>query len=160
METGLLHEPAAAALRQVRRWPRPPRSTVPAGARLLVEAVEVLDVFHGYADPLPGWRGAGSGEALTEAAAYADLDFAQAPPEGIAWQGPLRAARDGAAHALRLRTVTRVAPGISAGSSPAYCTPVVLPLPAPLPLRAGEAREAALRYDFAFTGEPVRYDLR
>lgn len=159
METGLLHEPAAAAFRQVHRWAELPRVAVPAGARLLVEAVELEDAFLGYHAPLPGWRARGSGESLTEPACYLGLGFLAAPPPGgVDWAGELRATRDGTAHALRLRTETLLAPGIAHGSGPAYCAPVVLPLE-PVPLRAGGRVPARVRYGFAFTAEPVRYAL-
>ncbi|MCA1812818.1 MAG: methyltransferase domain-containing protein [Halobacteriales archaeon] len=160
METGLLHEAVAGVMRQVHAWPAMPRAVLPAGARLFVEAVELRDAFHGWRAPLPGWRGAESGAALTEPACYAAPDFlAAAPPEGVDWAGELRATRDGRADALRLRTETQLAPGIVLGSSPAYCNPVVLPLPEALPLRAGQRVAARLRYGFAFTAEPLRFAL-
>lgn len=161
METGLLHEPMAATMRNVHAWPRRPRAVVPRAAELLVEGVEVQDVFEGFHAPLPGFRGEGSGEAVTDAACYLAPDFGkEPPPEGVDARLALRAQRDGTAHALRLRTRTEVAPGQWLEPSPAHCTPVVLPLPEPLAVRKGHRLEAAMRYTFAFDERPIEYGLR
>jgi type I protein arginine methyltransferase len=160
MEAGLLHEPVAAAMRAVHAWPARPRAAVPQGARLLVEGVALDDAFHGYEAPLPGFRATGSGRPLTEAAAYLELDFLAAPPpEGVDWTGTLRAIAGGRVDALRLRTVSRLAPGVEVEAGPAYCTPVVLPLAQPLQVEAGQALEAQLQYTFAFDAQPLRYGL-
>lgn len=161
METGLLHEPAAAAMAQVHRaWPGKPRAFVPRAARLLVEGVALDDVFHGYEAPLPGFRAAGSGKALTDAACYLEVDFAAGPPPaGVRAATALRAGQEGAVGALRLRTITDVAPGVAVETGPGYCTPVVLPLAHPLAVRAGDRLVATLDYTFAFDARPLRYDL-
>lgn len=161
METGLLHEPMAAALRHVHAaWPRRPRAVVPAGATLLVEGVETEDTFHGYAAPLAGFRAAGSGRALTDAAAYAALDFARPPPEGVDAAVALRARERGTVRALRLGTVTDLAPGLRYETGPGYCTPVVLPLARPVAVEPGLALEARLSYTFAFDQRALRFALR
>lgn len=162
METGLLHEPAAAAMAQVHRaWPRKPRALVPQAARLLVEGVALEDTFLGYAAPLPGFRGSGHGRALTDAACYLEVDFeAGPPPEGANAEVPLRAREAGRIAALRLRTLSLLAPGVEFETGPGYCTPVVLPLAEPLSVEAGQGLEAALAYTFAFDGQPLRYALR
>lgn len=161
METGLLHEPMAAAVAQVHRaWPRRPRAFVPRAAELLVEGVALDDAFQGYAAPLAGFRATWSGRAVTDAACYLRPDFAaEAPPAEVEARVPLRAREDARVAALRLRTVTHLGEGIAFETGPGYCTPVVLPLDAPLPVRAGQALEARLAYSFAFDARPLRYDL-
>lgn len=160
METGLLHEPMAAAVRRIHGWPSGPRAIVPRGARLLVEGVRLEDAFHGYRAPLPGFRASGAGRAVTDAACYADLDFeAAAPPEGVDTSFKLRCREGGPVHALRLRTETLLGPGVRYESGPGYCTPVVLPLAEALHARAGQELEGSLAYRFAFGADPLRFDL-
>lgn len=161
METGLLHEPVAAAMAQVHRaWPRKPRAFVPRGAELFVEGVAVEDAFRGYHAPLPGFRAEGSGRALTDAACYLDVDFAAGPPPpGVDAAVALRGREDGAVAALRLRTITRVAEGVRFETGPGYCPPVVLPLLQPRPVKTGQALIAKLQYTFDFDPRPLRYAL-
>lgn len=161
METGLLHEPVAAAMRQVHRaWPARPREVLPRRARLLVEGVALEDVFHGYEAPLAGFRAEGAGHALTDAACYLDVDFAAGPPpEGVDAAVTLHARAAGVVAALRLRTETLLTEGIAFGTGPAYCTPVVLPLAAPVSVAPGQALRVNLAYTFAFDERPLRYGL-
>jgi predicted RNA methylase len=161
METGLLHEPMAAAVRNIHHWGRKPRAFLPGAARLLVEGVWVRDDFHGYRAPLAGFRASGSGEAVTDAASYAELDFVAAPPpDGVNAAVALSARRDGLVTALRLRTLTYLTPWLTYETGPGYCTPVLLPLPEPLAVGKGEALEARLRYTFAFDKQAIAFDLR
>jgi predicted RNA methylase len=160
METGLLHEPVAAAMRNVHRWPARPRAIVPAGARLLVEGVAVRDTFHGYRAPLPSFRASESGVPITNAACYLALDFLAAPPpDGVDAAFALTARTDGELTGLRLRTETLLTPWLPHETSPAYCPPVVLPLPEPLRVRAGQGLEGKLRYTFAFDERPVAFEV-
>jgi predicted RNA methylase len=160
METGLLHEPMAAAARNVHRWGSKPRAMVPFAARLLVEGVQVGDRFLRYHAPLPGFRSSGAGRAMTDAAAYFSCDFLAAPPpEGVDASFALRARGEGEVDALRLRTQTLVAERVPLETGPAYCTPVVLPLAEPVRVRAGMALRGRLRYAFAFDARPIEYEL-
>lgn len=160
METGLLHEPMAAAMRNVHAWVPKPRAIVPGAARLLVEGVASADVFHGYRARLASFRATGQGEALTDAACYAEYDFAaRAPPEGVDATFALRARRDGVLDALRLRTLTYPTPWLTYETGPGYCTPIVLPLEAPVRVRADDTLEGKLAYTFAFDAQPLRYEL-
>lgn len=160
METGLLHEPIAAVMRNVHEWPHRPRAILPKEARLLVEGVELDDVYHGYRAPMPGFRYVGEGVPLTDLAPYAAYDFErEAPPERADARFVLVARRDGLLGGVQLRTRTLVAQGVEAGEGPAYCTPIALPLDEPVPVRAGERLAGRLRYDFAYTAEPLTFDV-
>lgn len=160
MEAGLLHEPMAAAMRNVHCWPSMPRAIVPRGATLLVEGVELLDIVEGYHAPLPGFR-TDAGAPVTDAAAYLEPDFLRAPPpEGVDARMRCAVRRAGEVHALRLRTVTQVGEGIVYETGPGYCTPVILPLPEPLRVAPPQALEVRLAYTFEFDAAPLRYDAR
>lgn len=160
METGLLHESIAAVMRNVRSWPHRPRAVVPRLARLLVEGVELDDVYHGYRAPLPGFRYAGEGIPLTDLVAYAEYDFeGDAPPETVEASFVLGVRRAGELGGIQLRTRTVVAPGVEVGEGPAYCTPVVLTLERPLRVEAGARLAGRLSYDFDYTARPLTFEL-
>lgn len=161
METGLLHESIAAVMRNVRSWAARPRAVVPRRVTLQVEAAHLGDVYHGYKAVMPGFRYAGEGRPLTGRATYAEYDFeAEAPGETVSATFELAAKEEGVVEALQLRTRTLAAPGVEVGEGPAYCTPVVLPLDAPLEVARGERLAGSLDYDFDYTAHPLRYELR
>ena len=160
METGLLHEPIAAVMRNVRAWPARPRAVLPREVRLLVEGVALDDEYHGYRAPMSGFRYVGEGRPLTDRVAYAAYDFGrEAPPETVDARFALRVAEDGLLGGIQLRTTTLVTEGVEVGEGPAYCTPIVLALDEPVPVRAGERLAGSLRYDFAYTAEPLRFEV-
>lgn len=162
METGLLHEPIAAVMRNVRAWPKAPRQVLPKVARLQVEGVELLhDEFQGYRASLSGFRYVSEGVPVTDRVSYAEYDFEkQAPGESVQGEVTLRVQRDGLLGGLQLRTRTLVAEGVEVGEGPAYCTPVVLALEDPVPVVAGARVLASVSYDFDYTARPLVYDVR
>ena len=162
METGLLHEAIGAVVRNVHAWEHPPRAFLPHAVSLRIEGVEMRDEFHGYRATFPGFRAVGEGEApLTDLVEYAAYEFLRAPP-GDAIDAPfaLRVLRDGLLGGIQLRTWTVAAPGVETGESSAYCTPLALTLDAPMPVREGERLEGRIAYDFDYTSQPLRFDLR
>lgn len=160
METGLLHEPIAAVVRNVRSWESRPRAFLPKEVRLLAEGVEVQDTFRGYRATYPGFRTVEGDEPLTTLAEYARFDFERdEPPERVEARFEVLATRDGRLGGLQLRTDTTVAPGVELRDSPGYCSPVVLTLDEPRPIRKGERLVGVLSYDFDYTSEPLRFEL-
>lgn len=162
METGLLHEPIAAVMRNVASWDATPRAIVPRRVDLQVEAVATFDTFRGYRARFPGFRAVGEGErALSDAATYATFDFMDAPPgDGVDASFTLAAREDGVVGGIQLRTRTTLVDGIELGESPAYCTPVALLLDDPIEVRAGDALVGHVAYDFDYTANPLRFDLQ
>lgn len=162
METGLLHESIGAVMRNVHGWEHRPRAIVPHAVSLRVEGVEMKDEFLGYKATFPGFRAIGEGEApLTDLVEYASYEFLREPPgESVDSPFVLRVQRDGLLGGIQLRTWTTVAPGVETGESSAYCTPLALTLDAPMPVRAGERLEGRIAYDFDYTSQPLRFDLR
>ena len=161
METGLLHESIGAVMRNVRAWDAPPRAIVPKAVSLRVEGVEARDEFLGWRASFSGWRADGADPPLTDLVEYAAFDFEEAaPPERVEARVALRAQRAGTLGGLQLRTLTTVAPGVEAGESPAYCTPLVLALDEPIQVEEGERLAATLSYELAYTAEPIRFDVR
>lgn len=160
METGLLHEPIVGVAQNVHAWPQRPRAFLPKEVALLVEGVEVREDFLGYKASYPGFRATGEDPQLTDAATYARYDFLrEAPSDRVEAAFTLTARRDGTLGGIQLRTDTLVAPGVALGASPAYCTPVVLTLDEPFPVRAGDRLRGSIRYDFAYTAEPLEFEL-
>lgn len=160
METGLLHEPIVGVAQNVHSWPNRPRAFLPHEVELLAEAVEVEDDFLGYKASYPGFRGVVTDTPLTSAATYARYDFLrEAPGDRVEASFTLTAQRDGTVGGLQLRTDTLVAPGLRLGASPAYCTPVALTLDEPFTVREGERLRGSIRYDFAYTAEPLEFEL-
>lgn len=160
METGLLHESIAAVMRNVGSWSRQPRAVVPRLARLLVEGVTLDDDYHGYRAPIPSFRYVGEGIPLTDRVAYAEYDFERdAPGERVEAGFTLHARQDGRLDAIQLRTRTLAAPGVEVGEGPAYCTPIVLTLPEPFRVHAGQRLEGRISYDFDYTAHPITFDV-
>lgn len=160
METGLLHEPIVDVMQHVASWHPRPRAVLPREARLLVEGVEVLDTFHGYRAAFPGWRASEGDEPLTDLCAYATVDFENpGTSQGIDASFTLRVTRAGMLGGIQLRTETSLADSMRLQDGPAYCTPLVLTLDAPFQVHVGERLDGRIRYDFAYTDEPVEFEL-
>lgn len=160
METGLLHESIAAVMRNVHAWSRRPRAIVPKSVRLLVEGVRLDDDYHGYRAPISSFRYVGEGVPLTDLVGYAEYDFEQeAPGERVEAPFTLQAREAGRLDGIQLRTRTVAAPGVEVGEGPAYCTPIVLTLPEPIHVEAGQRLRGRLDYDFDYTAHPITFEL-
>lgn len=160
METGLLHESIAAVMRNVHAWEPKPRAILPARVELFAEGVEVQEDYRGYRASFSGWRSVAGDVPLTERARYSDLAFDQeAPPEGVDVRVEMRVLRAGTLGGLQLTTDSHLAPGVTLGASPAYCTPLVLALEEPMKVEEGERLRVALAYEFAYTAEPLTFEI-
>lgn len=160
METGLIHEPIAAVMRNVRGWKHAPRAVLPQEVVLEVEGVRVRSSFDGYEVPLSGFRATVPDEAVTTRAAYARYAFErEAPDERVDAAFEVRALRDGAITGLQLWTRSRVFGDVALESSPGYCAPAVLALDGPVHARAGDKLRGRVAYDFDDATTSIEFDL-
>lgn len=160
METGLLHEPIAAVMRNAATWDPPPRRIVPAEVFLEAEGVEVRASFDGYRVALAGFRATREDEARTTRATYARFDFRTAAPgERVEGRFEVEALVDGVVDGIQLWTRTRLVDDIVIGSSPGYCTPLVVPLGERRSVAKGERLRGRVAYDFDFAATPLEVEL-
>lgn len=159
METGLLHEPMAAVVRAVSKWPARPRAIVPGGARLCLRLIDAWTDYHGYRVQNAGFQ-AKARRLLSRPIPYATYDFVTGPPgPNVDATIEVPVTTNGTATAIRLETTALVAPGITARPSARHCTPLVLTMDQPIAVREGDRLQVRLRYSFSFDAEPIHFDV-
>lgn len=157
METGLLHEPIAAVIRNVHGWPKRPRASVPAGARLYVRLIEAATAYHGYRVQHAGFQSKAQ-RLLSRPVEYAAFDFLATPPgNDVDVEVYVKATRTGSMNALRLETAALLGPGNVAKPTPRHCTPVVLTLDDSIDVTRGQVVRVRLRYGFDFDAGPLEF---